>query len=114
MGSLNGTGGWYSFEGGKTIGARGSEGGTIVRDEEHGDGARITLERETLHRVPFAITCGIYGWMVHTRFFADEPTAFDAFDSMRRSIGTILTLLAREPDGDSVSEAIDEFVEKYP
>lgn len=114
MGSLNGTGGWYSFEGGKTIGARGSEGGTIVRDEEHGDGARITLERETLHRVPFAITCGIYGWMVHTRFFADEPTAFDAYDSMRRSIDAILTLLAREPDGDSVSEAIDEFVEKYP
>jgi hypothetical protein len=114
MNMLNGTGGWYLIEEGRTVGTRGSEGGEIVRDEEHGDGARITLERNTLQRVPFAITCGIYGWMVHTRFFADEPTALNAFNEMKDAIASILALLAHEQDNDSVSEAIDAFVEKYP
>ena len=114
MNTLNGTAGWYLYGEGKTAGTRGSEGGTIIRDEEHGDGARITLERETLHRVPFAITCGIYGWMVHTRFFADETTALDAYDEMKRAINSILAMLAHEDDSDSVSEAIEQFVEKYP
>jgi len=35
---------WYAFDNEKSIGQRGSESGTIIRDEEHGDGARITLE----------------------------------------------------------------------
>ena len=114
MNSLNGAGGWYSFESGKTVGKRGSEGGTILRDEEHGDGARITLERETLHNIPFGINCGIYGWMVHTRFFADEASALEAYEQMKSSIGAILAMLTHEEDSDTVSEAIDEFVEKYP
>jgi hypothetical protein len=110
----NGTHGWYPYDEGKTIGIRGTEGGTIARDEEHGDGARITLERDTLYKVPFAITCGIYSWMVHTRFFADEPTALDAYDQMKHSIADILALLAGEVDSDTVSDAIDAFVEQYP
>jgi hypothetical protein len=48
----------------------GSEGGTIVLDEEHGLGARITLEKDGAI-APFTITCGIYGWMAHTRFFSN-------------------------------------------
>jgi hypothetical protein len=35
--------------------------------------ARITLERDG-HQ-PFAITCGSYGWMVHTSFFSGEEEA---------------------------------------
>lgn len=58
--------GWIPFENGTTVGTTGSEGGTILRDELHPDGARITLERTASQ---FAITCGVYGWMVHTRFF---------------------------------------------
>ena len=42
-----------------------SEGGVILRELEHPDGARIALERGGAVS-PFAITCGIYGWMVHT------------------------------------------------
>ena len=34
-------------------------------------GARITLERDC-RVAPFAITCGIYGWMMHTRFFSSQ------------------------------------------
>jgi hypothetical protein len=114
MNEQNGRNGWYSYDDGKTIGSRGSEGGTVIRDEEHADGARITLECDTIHQVPFAITCGIYSWMVHTRFFADEPTALNAFDEMKRSISSILAMLVGEIDSDTVSEAIDEFVERYP
>ena len=55
---------WLPFENGTTIGATGSEGGVILRDELHPHGARITLEQTS---TGFAITCGIYGWMVHTR-----------------------------------------------
>ena len=110
----NGTHGWYVYDEGKTIGIRGTEGGTIMRDEEHGDGARISLERDTLYKVPFAITCGIYSWMVHTRFFADEPTALDAYEQMKLSMAEILEMLARDTDSDTVSEAIDAFVEQYP
>lgn len=114
MNGHNGNNGWYPYEDSRTVGTRGSEGGAIVRDEEHADGARITLERDTLYKVPFAITCGIYSWMVHTRFFADEPTALNAYDEMKSSIAAILAMVVGEIDSETVSEAIEEFVEKYP
>jgi len=56
---------WMAYENGTTIGATGSEGGAILRDELHREGSRITLERIA---AGCAITCGVYGWMVHTRF----------------------------------------------
>ena len=62
---------WQPFDDGKTIGQRGSEKGIIVGDEEHLEGARVTLEQDG-EAAPYAITCGIYGWMVHTRFFGGE------------------------------------------
>ena len=62
---------WYPFESGATLGQKGSEGGAILRDEEHPQEARITFERDT-RIAPFAITCGIYGCMMHTRFFSLE------------------------------------------
>lgn len=65
---------WNACSDGKTVGQDGSEEGAIVLDEEHTDGARITLERDS-KTAPAAITCGVYGWMVHTRFFADESEA---------------------------------------
>jgi hypothetical protein len=62
---------WHQFEDGATLGQKGSESGVILRDEEHPQEARITLERDT-RTAPFAITCGIYGCMLHTRFFSQE------------------------------------------
>lgn len=110
---------WNAFDNGRSIGQRGSESGTIVRDEEHGDGARITLEQDG-KTAPFAITCGIYGWMVHTRFFGTESEAQTEFDSMRaelvRIVGTIP--LATDPEIDAkirvVSQSLSEFIEKFP
>jgi len=110
---------WYAFDNGKSIGQRGSESGSIIRDEEHGDGARITLERGG-QTAPFAITCGIYGWMVHTRFFGAESEAQVEFESMRAELSRIMSTipLAADPEVGSksgaVSESISEFVERFP
>ena len=51
---------WHAYGNGTSTGMKGSEGGTIVLDEEHSDGARITLEQGG-HTAPWAITCGVYG-----------------------------------------------------
>jgi hypothetical protein len=110
---------WHTFDNGKSIGQLGSESGTIVRDEEHEGGARITLERNG-HSAPFAITCGIYGWMVHTRFFGTESEAQTEFERMRTDLSRIIgeIPLAADSAVDSkslaVSESLSEFVRRFP
>jgi hypothetical protein len=110
---------WSLFDGGKSIGALGSESGVILRDEEHSDGARITLERNTTI-APFAITCGVYGWMFHTRYFGVEQEARTEFDLMSAELAKILATipLTSDPEGDArsrlVSDAISQFVKRFP
>ena len=48
-----------------TIGSSGSEDGEILADEEYKNACRITLEKCKKY---YAITCGVYGGMVHTGF----------------------------------------------
>lgn len=109
---------WYPFDGGASIGQEGSERGRIIRDEEHVYGSRITLERDCLS--PFSITCGIYGWMFHTRFFGDEDEAQAEFDQMKAGLHLILVAIPLQSDPDDhdrlvrVSEMIGEFVERFP
>lgn len=110
---------WYEFNGGESIGQRGSEDGTIVRDEEHADGARITFERDG-RIAPFAITCGIYGWMLHTRFFDSESEGLQEFENMQTELGKILAAipLTSDPEVEAKSAAITrsiaKFVERFP
>ena len=106
---------WTPCENGSTIGAAGSEGGVILRDEEHEMGARITLEESS--DPPFAITCGIYGVMVHTAFAAAEIEATDAYDAMKAEIEALIALW---PEADAEPEikqgfydALSAFVAKY-
>src|SRR3954469_23184483 len=68
---------WRAYEGGASIGGKGSEDGEILRGEEHARGERITLERTLSRPYSHAITCGVYGWMVHT-CFADSDAAAQA------------------------------------
>jgi hypothetical protein len=109
---------WYPFDDGSSIGTEGSEKGVILCDEEHSKGARITLERDG--SAPFAITCGIYGWMVHTRFFSNLPEAQQAFDEMKAELGNIMHLIppSDDPRVDAkmivAEEAIDRFIEQFP
>ena len=109
---------WYPFNEGRTIGQMGSENDLILRDEEHPHGARITLEHDG--STPFAITCGIYECLVHTRFFSDEGMAQSEFEKMKVELERILEF-AVSGDGQNeaelrqaVSARIFEFVERFP
>lgn len=106
---------WTQCENGSTLGSTGSEGGVILRDEEHEIGARITLEETS--DPPFAITCGIHGVMVHTAFVVTEIEAADAYDAMKAEMETLIALW---PEADAEPEvkkgfyeAISAFVAKY-
>ena len=98
-----------------TVGQKGSENGVTIRDEEHPLGARITLERET-GIAPFAITCGIHGWMVHTRFFETGSEADLQFDLMKADLSRLLQTLnqTNSVDHRSLYESVEAFVKKFP
>jgi hypothetical protein len=101
---------WRQFNKGQSIGERGSELGIIIRDEEHDDGARVTLERGGY--TPFSITCGIYGWMAHTAFFASEHAAQKTFERIKIEIENILSLIptVNDPEADAKSDAVSNAI----
>jgi hypothetical protein len=109
---------WLPFENGATLGQRGSEAGVILRDDELEQGARITLERDCSHGVPFAVTCGIYGWFFHTRHLGSEAEA--EYLAMCEGLAAILNIIPRvdNPGGEAklvaVGQAIQEFVSRFP
>ena len=108
---------WRPFEDGKTLGLPGSEEGIVVRDEEHVLGARITLERAA-SVAPFAITCGIYGWMMHTCFLSTEAEADSRYDLMKDSLSELLEAAEQTADVDGgrqvLMNGVEEFVGEYP
>jgi len=97
----------------------GSEGGILIVDQEHDLGARISLERGCVS-APVAITCGIYGWMVHTRYFDDERRAQEQFVLMRDALDAILARMPYDDDPVLVEKKratirdIGAFVERFP
>jgi hypothetical protein len=110
---------WQPFANGSSIGQEGSEMGIIVRDEWLGGVARITLEREP-RVVPFAITCGVYGWMAHTRYFGTEEEAHQAFDAMKPALAKIVRLIPGDGDPDEdekvagLAAALKHFTADFP
>jgi hypothetical protein len=109
--------GWTAFDDGQSLGTRGSEGGTVRRDEEHDLGARITLE-EGASIAPWSITCGIYGWMFHTRFFGSEEEGNREFEQMKVGLEEVLQVIPLMDDAtpekmSAVSSAIEAFVKRF-
>ena len=110
---------WRSFGDGCSIGKRGSENGFILRDEEHDNGVRITLEHDC-KSAPFAITCGLYGWMVHTRFFNSLAEAERAHDEMKPALERITKAIPVHNDIDFEAKVrvavrmMNEFIEQFP
>ena len=78
---------WVQYDKGRSIGTIGSEGGTIVKDQEYDSCCWITLE-ECKDRM--AITCGIYGCMVHTAF-CEAENAEDMYESMKNDLSTFIS-----------------------
>lgn len=96
---------WSFFDSGKTIGTIGSEEGVIIRDEEHSEGARLTLESDGV-TAPYSITSGVYGVFFHTTFVSSRDKAESIFEEMKAEIGGYL-------DGTKSEEWIEEFVNRF-
>lgn len=103
---------WYPFESGNSLGSCGSEGGVIILDEELDAGARITIEHGGKD-APYAITCGVYGCMVHTRFFSTEAEAREQCAAMQVALAELVASLATA-DFASVGDLCVRFVDRFP
>ena len=103
---------WTAYDDGRTIGRVNSEGGVILNDEEYSKSARITLKRgEKI----VSVSCNIYGWINHTRFFSGVREAERDFVVMKKELGRIMEIIAGERiDSLKGWEAISEFVRRFP
>jgi hypothetical protein len=86
---------WIQFDEGKSIGQKGSEGGSIIRNEENTLGARVTLEDKG-DVAPFSITLGIYGLMFHTAFFSTVGHGQRGFELFKENIELLISHCSNE------------------
>ncbi|MCF2543508.1 hypothetical protein I6E35_13675 [Blautia producta] len=84
----------------------GSEGGTIIADEEYKESCRITLERCERYD---AITCGVYGCMMHTSF-CNKSHSQEVFDNMKKDLQEFID---KDTTADEESIFYEEFTSKY-
>ena len=84
----------------------GSEGGTIIADEEYKESCRITLERCERYD---AITCGVYGCMMHTAF-CNKSHSQEVFDNMKKDLQEFID---KDTTADEESIFYEEFTSKY-
>lgn len=87
-------------------GETGSENGIIIADEEYKNVCRITLEKCERY---YAITCGVYGAMVHT-VFTDSEHYKDMYDDMKSELQEFLD---RDTSALEEEEFYEQFTEKY-
>ena len=87
-------------------GQTGSENGIIIADEEYKSVCRITLEKCERY---YAITCGVYGAMVHT-VFTDSEHYKDMYDDMKSELQEFLD---RDTSALEEEEFYEQFTEKY-
>jgi len=101
---------WAAFDDGRSIGKVSSEGFVILRDDEHEQGARITLKRGANH---ISISCNIYGKMDHTRFFKTIPDAEREYNPMKRELEKIVRNIKATKDQIQMWMEISEFVRRF-
>ncbi|GFP76415.1 hypothetical protein [Clostridium fungisolvens] len=101
---------WNSYEAGVTLSEVGTENGIIIMDEEHTSGARITIEKNC-GNIPFGITAGIYGLMVHTAYASSIEEANEKYSKMKIDIEKALKFYENEEH--KLSDWLDEFCNKY-
>ena len=85
----------------------GSEGGKILKDEEYKGQCRITLERCIRYD---AITCGVYGEMVHTAY-SDAKDSSSLYESMKKELHMIIDAAFDEEENSS--DYYEVFVNRY-
>lgn len=97
---------WMPYKGGVSIGEKGSESGIVLYDEEFDGGCRITMEKCTRY---YAITCGVYGAMVHT-VFCGSSNAKETFENMKLELGKFMSSSTTETEE---IEFYEYFCNKY-
>jgi hypothetical protein len=103
---------WLAFDDGRSIGRESAEGGVILRDEVHASGARVTLKRGSSH---ISVSCNVYGWIDHTRFFTTITEAQREYTLMKSSVGNMVENILSAGKSDlKMWEAIAEFVRRFP
>jgi hypothetical protein len=103
---------WFAYDNGYSIGSVGAEGGEILRDEEHVVGARLTLRRGNNY---VSVSCSIYGWMDHTRFFGTVSDAQREYLLMKPLLSDMMENILSAGESDiKMWEAIAEFVRRFP
>ncbi|WP_433830453.1 hypothetical protein [Flavobacterium anhuiense] len=104
---------WMKYNNGNSVGKKGSEGGKILDDQEHINGARITIEAN-VEDIPFAVTLGIYGLMFHTEFFSEKEVATEYFERKKNEIDRILEMLEIPQDNQDIEweNKKEEYLEK--
>jgi hypothetical protein len=103
---------WFAFNDGRSVGTVSSEEGVILRDDAHIRGARITLKRGASY---ISVSCNIYGWMDHTRFFSNVSEAEREFNSMKSALEKVITVFASPTLNERMAwEAISDFVARFP
>ena len=103
---------WVAFDKGNSIGKVSAEGGVILRDEEHPRGGRVTLKQG---KTFISVSCNIYGWIDHTRFFHTLPDAQREYVIMKNILGSMMEdILAAGKNDLKMWEAIADFVRRFP
>lgn len=103
---------WFAFDDGRSIGKISAEGGVILRDDEHPGGARITLKRGSGY---ISVSCNLYGWMDHTRFFGTVSDAQREYVEMKTALVSVLEVIGTKNLKEiKVWEALSEFVKRFP
>jgi len=103
---------WQPYNHGRSIGVRGSEGGTIVRDEEHPQGARMTIKQGKDY---VSVSCSISGMVDHTRFFKGMKAAEREYSTMQAELAGVMDSISCSKAADIKAwEAISGFVARFP
>ncbi len=103
---------WQPYNNGRSIGVKGSEGGQIVRDEEHPQGARITIKQGNDY---VSVSCNISGKIDHTRFFKEMTVAEREYIIMQEELARVIGAISSAKAADiKVWEAISGFVARFP
>ncbi|MBI5951968.1 MAG: hypothetical protein HY865_09945 [Chloroflexi bacterium] len=103
---------WFAYDDGRSVGTVSAEGGIVLRDEEHEAGARLTLKHGANY---ISVSCSVYGWMDHTRFFGSMTEAQREFLLMKPPLANMVENILSEGRNDlKMWEAIADFVRRFP
>ncbi len=103
---------WSAYDNGRSIGKTSAEGGLIMRDEVHSGGARITFKRGSGY---ISVSCNLYGWVDHTRFFGTASDAQREYMAMKDALASVLDVINTEGAKEiKIWEAISDFVRRFP